>query len=146
MINSESFPYGVVTYKGTPKQTATTSGVFNTSEEVLIANCKCPEFRSRWIPDITADVFQARCRYDMIIGRDLLILMSIIINFKNYTIKWIKHSIPMKDSYHIHNQEGLPGNTSMEYEDSELFNDEILNRKYQSVTPKQVIDEQHHIN
>ena len=34
----------------------------------------------------------------------------------------------------------------MEYEDSELFNDEILNRKYQSVNPKQVIDEQNYLN
>ena len=34
----------------------------------------------------------------------------------------------------------------MEYEDSELFTDEILDRKYQSVTPKQVIYEQHHLN
>ena len=68
MINSASFPYGVVPSKGTPKQTATIAGVFNTSEEVLIANCKCTEFGSRWIPAITANVFHARCRYDMIIG------------------------------------------------------------------------------
>ena len=38
MINSVSLPYGVVPYKGTPKQTSTTSGVFNTSEEVIITN------------------------------------------------------------------------------------------------------------
>ena len=72
--------------------------------------------------------------------------MGIIIKFNNYTIKWIKYSIPMKESYQIHNQEGLPGDTSMEYKDSELFTDEILDRKYQLVTPKQVIDEQHHLN
>ena len=52
----------------------------------------------------------------------------------------------MKESYQIHNQERLPGDTSMEYEDSELFTDEILDRKYQLVTPKKVIDEQYHIN
>ena len=72
--------------------------------------------------------------------------MGIIIKFNNYTIKWIKHYIPMKESYHIHNQEDLPGETSMEYEDSELFTYGILDRKYQSVTPKKVIDEQHHLN
>ena len=98
MINSAYFPFGVVPSKGTPKQTDTTSDVFNNPEEVLIADCKCPEFGSRWIPDITSDVFHARCRYDMIIGRDLLIPMGIIINFNNYTIQWIEHSIPMKES------------------------------------------------
>ena len=30
MINSAYFPYGLVPSKGTPKQTATTAGVFNT--------------------------------------------------------------------------------------------------------------------
>ena len=146
MFNSASFPIGVVPSKIIPKQTATTAGVFNTSEEVLIADCKCPEFGSRWIPDITAGVFHVRCWYDMIIRRGLLIPMGIIINFNNYTIQWIKHYIPMKESYQIHNQEGLPGEISMEYEDSELFTDEIIDRKYQLVTPKQVIDEQHHLN
>ena len=34
----------------------------------------------------------------------------------------------------------------MEYEDYDLFTDEILDIKYQSVTPKQVIDEQHYLN
>ena len=81
----------------------------------------------------------------MIVGRDIMIPMGIIINFNNYTIQWINHSIPMKESYQVHNQEGLPGDTSMEYEDSELFTDEIIDRKYQSVTPKHVIDEQHHL-
>ena len=42
IIKSESFPFGVVPSKGTPKQTSTTSGVLNTSEEVLIVECKCP--------------------------------------------------------------------------------------------------------
>ena len=36
MINSASLLFGLVPYKGTPKQTANTAGVFNTSEEVLI--------------------------------------------------------------------------------------------------------------
>ena len=70
MINTTSFPYGVVPMQGPPKRTTTTNGTFNTRENVVVYNVKFPEFANRSIGDVQADAFtQTECRYDVILGR-----------------------------------------------------------------------------
>ena len=149
MINRASFPYGVITSRETPKTTVTTNGTFNSCEQVQITSCKCPEFGSRSIPDIKADVFDSHCCFDMIIGRDLLEPIGIKLDFGNDTVQWIDHTIPMKQAHevqsHLAQHQQIPSESTMETEDSELFSDEMLDRKYLAVTPKEVIAQQNHL-
>jgi len=109
MINTTSFPFGVVPRQG-------------------------PQ----------ADVFTSeQCRYDIILGRTELRTMGINFNFINNTISWFEQTIPMKGTRSMLTMpEAL---LQDEYEDAELFTPNILDRKYQSVTPQEVVDTLTHL-
>ena len=48
-----------------------------------------PEFhRTRTLTTMKAQIFEANCRYDLILGRDLLTSLGIVINFENKTMIW----------------------------------------------------------
>jgi len=78
-------------------------------------------------------------KYDLIIGRDLLQALGILLDFKNQTITWDEITIPMKDpeasmeeGYKIHESPVL-------YEATERTK-QILEAKYEAVTPQQIVD------
>ena len=103
----------------------------------MITGIKFPELGNAQIRDVHADIFSSpSCRYDIILGRTELALMQLHLNFTTNTIEWRNHSIPMTPTQQL---------TTM-YDDIEVFADEILDRKYQSVTPKEVVDTLDHLS
>jgi len=93
-----------------------------------------------------ADVFtSAQCRYDLILGRTELRRMGIGFNFINNTIAWFEQTIPMKAT---RSMMAIPAEAMLqeEYEDAELFTPNILERKYQSVSPQAVVETLTHLD
>jgi len=90
-------------------------------------------------------VFRKTTKYDMILGRDLRQYLGILLNLKDQTITWEEVSIPMRDpntlmeeSYVIHESEIL-------YEATKRTK-QILEAKYEPVTPQEIIDGCDHLN
>ena len=75
----------------------TLAGTFLANKELTLYNAILPEFyRSRHMNKITMKIFHQECRYDMIIGRDLLNELGIVLNFNDKTITWEKAQIIMR--------------------------------------------------
>ena len=75
----------------------TLARTFSSNKELTLYNAILPEFhRSRHINKITTKIFHQKCRYDMIIGRDLLNELGIVLNFNDKTITWEKAQITMR--------------------------------------------------
>ena len=56
-----------------------------------------PEFfKTRVIDKLEAKVFHTDCRYDAIIGRDMLDEMGLILDFKNTKMSWDDCHVPMR--------------------------------------------------
>ena len=159
MIKDSSLPHRTMRVVGQPKRTTTTNGVFSTTSSVILENVKFPEFGNQCIDTIQADVFNSpTCRYDVILGRDVLDVMGAMIDFKANTISWMGREIPMKStrdlsSSHINQVELLHNQfSSEENEDydifAELYADDvvIMDRKYQAVTPDEVVRQLPHLN
>ena len=106
MIKKSCFPFGVETTKGTPKRTTNTNGNFSSSESVMLSQVKFPEFSNNNIGDIKADVFDStKCRYELIIGWDVLERMGIILDFNKHQMTWTDKIIPMKSTTDIRHTE-----------------------------------------
>ena len=75
----------------------TIAGSFSSSQEVTLAQVHLPEFhRTRTLTTMKARIFEANCRYDLILGRDLLTSLGIVINFENKTMIWDHSQVPMR--------------------------------------------------
>ena len=97
MIKKSSLPHGTIPTLTTPQSATTTNGVFATSSTITLQNVKFQEFGNHHIHNITADVFNSpTCQYDVILGRDILKLMGLMIDFQQHTITWMGRTIPMK--------------------------------------------------
>ena len=78
-------------------QSNTLGRTLESSLAVTATGVTFPEFfRSRQIQDLEARVFHAPCRYDIIIGRDVLKDMGLVLNFKTKTMKWDDCIVPMR--------------------------------------------------
>ena len=73
------------------------AGNLASSLEVDLENITLPEFfRSRKLSKIQARVFMAPCRYDAIIGRDVLNELGLKLDFKDNKMTWDDCHVPMK--------------------------------------------------
>ena len=64
---------------------------------VTIEGLVFPEFfKQRVFDKVEARVFHNECRYDAIIGRDVLTEMGIVLDFKNQSVKWDDCIVDMK--------------------------------------------------
>lgn len=144
MINQASFPYGVEPTQGPPKRTTTTNGVYTTNRIVAIQEIKFPEFGRRSIPDITADVFNSpTCRYDVILGRDILSTMGLRFDFEEKTTRWLNHAIPMRNPVTLHSAQQEENELLA---DIELLGEQVIkDRKYEAITADEVVAQQHHL-
>ena len=96
-INSTVVPENIqsITVSATTNQTL--AGTFSSDKELTLYNAILPEFhRSRHINKIITKIFHHQCRYDMIIGRDLLNELGIVLNLDEKTITWAKAQITMR--------------------------------------------------
>jgi len=77
LINKPSLPFGATQNKGKAKHT-TTMGSFDSSSTFNLQEVKFPQFGNCIIGNVKADVFDSpACRYDLIVGRDILLAMGI---------------------------------------------------------------------
>ena len=79
------------------------AGEFNSSQHISLQHFTLPELAPKiTLPSLDACVFQAPCRYNMIIGRDILRHFQIVLNFHNNEIKTDTHTIPMRTFPRMH--------------------------------------------
>ena len=156
LINKGSLPFGAIPTKGRAKQTTTTMGSFDSSSTALLEEIKFPQFGNCIIGSVKADVFDSPgCRYDIIVGRDVLLRMGISLDFQSKVTKWMGHELPMRSTMSI--AMDIPSAHEIEQfyqqeleEDllimAELFSNEIMDRKYQAVSPEEVVQQLDHLN
>ena len=156
LINKGSLPFGAIPTRGRAKQTTTTMGSFDSSSTALLEEIKFPQFGNCIIGSIKADVFDSPgSRYDIIVGRDILLRMGISLDFQSKVTRWMGHELPMKSTVSI--AMDIPSAHEIEQfyqqeleEDllimAELFSDEIMDRKYQAVSPEEVVQQLDHLN
>ena len=74
----------------------TLAGTYESGGEVLLKNLRLPEFdKNRNIENQRALVFNADCRYDVILGNDFINRVGIDIRGSNETVEWLGNVIPM---------------------------------------------------
>ena len=77
----------------------TAAGNFSFKQRVVLSDLHLPEFsRSLKIDYMVAYVFDAPCKYDMIIGRNWMIPNEFDISFSSQSMKWFDREVPMKPS------------------------------------------------
>ena len=82
-INKKCLPKGIQGYTLDEPITGTTlAGTFTSKEQVCLEDVVLPEHQAKQVlPKMNAKVFHAECRYDMIIGRDILRAFKIQLDF-----------------------------------------------------------------
>ena len=95
--NIKSLPKGTVPRRVESSTSDTLAGSMTTKLAVTVDNVVFPEFfKSRKLPSIDAKVFTTECRYDAIIGRDVLRDLGLILDFKNKKMTWDECHVEMK--------------------------------------------------
>ena len=96
-INKKSLPKGIQGYTVANVTGTTLAGTFSSTEKVCLQDVSLPEFHSkRTLPKCSARVFHADCRYDIIVGRDVLRSFGILLDFKTDSIVTDSISLPMR--------------------------------------------------
>ena len=95
--NIKSLPPGTVPKKVEAATSSTLAGDMKSNLQVKLEDITFPEFfKSRRLCTLDARVFTAECRYDAIIGRDVLRDIGLILDFKKNTMTWDEVHVPMK--------------------------------------------------
>ena len=96
-INKKCLPVGIQGYSVPQVTGSTLAGTFASSEQVCIEDMILPEHQPKQsLPKAAAKVFHADCRYDMIVGRDILRAFGIDIYFSTDTVVVNGISKPMR--------------------------------------------------
>ena len=87
MIKRTSLPHGTPLTPNIPKRTTTTNGTFSTTSQVTLSKVTFLELGNHCIDRLVADVFLSpTCRYNLIVGRDVLNKIGIRIDFHNHIV------------------------------------------------------------
>ena len=135
---------------------------------------RLPEFgNGKCMRGINARLFNAPCNYDLILGRDFLRMAGIDLFFTKQTIRWLDRTIEMRAPDHFNDPGNVAD--ALWLADDEVLTDggflelhlpsvesaeaflagpksgganitQILDAKYQEVTPEQVAAQQDHMN
>ena len=154
MIQSSCLPVGT-----TPSllphrvRTQTTAGTFDTSRYVDLQGLILPEFdKQKQVALVQAFLFNAPCRYDVILGRDFLSKAQIDIQYSSKEVKWLDRTITMKplgywEQYSAWESTLDDSNDELEsYFSNRNTPTKILDAKYDAVSVQEVIDKQKHLN
>ena len=158
LINRRVLPKGVIPMglKGKMRMN-TLAGTYESEGEVYIKGLRLPELdKSRTVEGQRALVFDADCRYDVILGNDFINRVGIDILGSNGTVEWLGNSIPMRspptitqaeedfnalfESYLIEME-----NDHFGFEPLDNYASKILDAKYDKVDVKDVAQEQAHL-
>jgi len=99
LVNIKALPKGCNPARSDRVMHSTTiAGKFQTSMQVDLRRIAFPEFhRKRYVGNLRTYVFSSPCRYDMIIGRDLLHELGLKIDFKNNNMQWDDVTLAMRE-------------------------------------------------
>ena len=158
MINRRVLPKGVIPMglKGKMRMN-TLAGTYESGGEVYMKGLRLPELdKSRTVEGQRALVFDADCRYDVILGNDFINRVGIDILGSNGTVEWLGNSIPMRspptitqaeedfnalfESYLIEME-----NDHFGFEPLDNYASKILDANYDKVDVKDVAQEQAHL-
>lgn len=107
--NAKSLPPGCVPRKVQAISSSTLNGKMSSNLEVDLENVVFPQFfKTRRLSKFSARVFTTHCRYDAIIGRDIMSEMGLVLNFKKQCMSWDECHVPM-DAYpqeYSHDKDG----------------------------------------
>jgi len=152
-------PKGVHGYSIKPTTGSTLAGTFTSKEQVCVEELVLPEMNSKQVlPKLGAKVFDADCRYDMILGRDALRAFGVTLNFEEETITAggvLRKMRPFPTSKELSPTDVL----FQEYLDTVEFNDEdeslsfsddvygndMKESKYDGATPREIADSCTHL-
>jgi TusA-related sulfurtransferase len=96
-IRRGALPKGVNGKLVANKTGSTLAGNFESNLEVEFKEVMLPEcYRTRAIDGFKAMVFNADCRYDMILGRDFLSIIGMMVDWKDHVMTWDEATVPMK--------------------------------------------------
>ena len=96
-INKKALPRGIQGETVDKITGSTLGGTFNSTEQVCIEELSFPEFfAKRKLPKLSARVFHADCRYDMIVGRDVLRAFGVLLDFEGDQMQCDGSTIPMR--------------------------------------------------
>jgi hypothetical protein len=92
-----TLPLGCVPNKTDAVSSSTLAGNLSSSLHITMTDVRFPEFfKSRFIDNIEAMVFESKCRYDAIIGRNALQRLGLILNFKTQFMQWDECIVKMR--------------------------------------------------
>ena len=126
---------------------------------MILSQLKFLEFSNNNIGEIKADVFDSpTCRYDLLIGRDVIERMGIILDFNKHQMTWIDKIIPMKSIIEIRHTKTFIWDLEDHYNLEELeyyaffcdetYADDVLikDRLYKSVSATEVVEQLNHLS
>ena len=110
-----------------PITNQTLAGTFTANEEVKLHNILLPEFhKTRCIQTLMARIFDHGCRYDMILGRNLMNDLGIVLDFNTKSMAWDGSTVTMREYDQTQEQTSLATNLLLDIIDSNLeANDSI---------------------
>ena len=97
-ISRKQLPSTIRTNKIPAITNQTLAGDFTSNESITLKHVLLPEFhRTRRLDTLQAKIFDQSCRYDMILGRDLMNDLGIVLNFELKSMEWDKAIVAMRE-------------------------------------------------
>ena len=110
-----------------PITNQTLAGTFTANEEVKLHNILLPEFhKTRRIQTLTARIFDQGCRYDMILGRNLMNDLGIVLDFSTKSMAWDGSTATMREYDQTQEQTSLATNLLLDIIDNSLEANDII--------------------
>ena len=97
-ISRKRLPSTICTNKIPAITNQTLAGNFTANESIILKNVLLPEFhRTRRLDTLGAKIFDQMCRYDMILGCDLMNDLGIVLNFELKSMEWDKAIVAIQE-------------------------------------------------
>ena len=97
-ISRKKLPSTIPTNKIPAITNQTLDGSFTANESIIVKNVLLLEFHcTRRLDTLQAKTFNQRCRYEMILGQDLMNDLGIVLNFDLKSMEWDKAIVAMRE-------------------------------------------------
>jgi hypothetical protein len=117
MINRKCLPRNCQTCKiSKSRKIGTLAGSYTSSEMVVLRNLRLPELDKNCnVDQQKALVFDAdSCRYDVVLGADLLSKTGIDVKYSTGTIEWFDNELPLRNTRYLQSKDFLAMAESIE--------------------------------
>ena len=114
-LKFKALPPGAIPKKGRAVSSSALAGNVESNLSAELQGIVFPDFfKTRRIDRWPVKVFKAECRYDAIIGRDLLQELGLVIDFKNGKMTWDDCHVPMRPFPQVNTKKGIEDPTPAE--------------------------------